>query len=270
MNAAMPLPLDVRLMNVTASLLISALVLTCLGLGLWWVLRQPFFAITQISVRGDTQHHTAASLSAGVATRLQGNFFTLDLDQARVAFEAVPWVRRAQVRREFPDRLEVVLQEHEPVARWGSAGDEGELRLLNRQGEVFEVGEAEEEGLSLPLLAGPDGQAGEVLARWRALQPLAQRLGSPIERLELQLRGQWHMELASGMRIELGQGSAAELSQRLQQLADSAAEVAARHGRTLADIEAADLRHVDGFALRLRGVSTGQPAGPGAGKPLNR
>jgi len=42
--------------------------------------------------------------------------------------------------------------------------------------------------------------------------------------------------------------------------------VAARHQRPVAAIEAADLRHVGGYALRLRGVSTvraeaaGQPA----------
>lgn len=257
MNASLPLPLDIRLMNATASLLISALVLVCLGAGLWWVLRQPFFAITQISVSGDTRHHTATSLRAGVATRLTGNFFTLDLNEARAAFEAVPWVRSAQVRREFPGQLKVVLQEHEPVARWG----EDENRMLNRQGEVFEVGGPDDDGLDLPLLSGPDEQSGQVLARWQELRPWAQQLGSDIEVLELQLRGHWHARLASGMQIELGQGQAQELRQRMQQLAASAAEVAARHGRTVADIEKADLRHVDGYALRLRGVSTGPQAG---------
>lgn len=262
MNASLPLPLDIRLMNATASLLISTLVLACLGMGLWWVLRQPFFAITQISVSGDTQHHTATSLRAGVATRLTGNFFTLELDETRAAFEALPWVRSAQVRREFPGQLQVVLQEHEPVARWG----EDDSQLLNRQGEVFEVGGLDGDGLDLPLLSGPDGQAAEVLARWQALRPLAQRLGSDIEALELQLRGHWHVRLASGLRIELGQGDAQQLQQRLQQLVDSAAEVAARHGRTVADIEEADLRHADGYALRLRGISTGPQPGTASGR----
>ena len=40
-------------------------------------------------------------------------------------------------------------------------------------------------------------------------------------------------------------------------------EVAARHQRTVDSVEAADLRHVGGYALRLRGVSTVRVAPPG-------
>ena len=52
MNPAMPAPLDVKLMNMTASLLVTGLVLACIAAGLWWVLRSPAFAIGQITVNG--------------------------------------------------------------------------------------------------------------------------------------------------------------------------------------------------------------------------
>ena len=95
MTNSLPVPVDVRLMNVTTSLLVTGLVLACLAAGLWWALRNPAFAIRQIVVAGDTTHNSATSLRAAVAPRLSGNFFTLDLASAQAAFQAAPWVRRA-------------------------------------------------------------------------------------------------------------------------------------------------------------------------------
>ena len=85
MTDSLPMPLDVRLMNVTAALLATGLVLACVAAALWWVLRNPAFAIRQIVVTGDTAHHSAASLRAMVGPRLSGNFFTLDLSATQAA-----------------------------------------------------------------------------------------------------------------------------------------------------------------------------------------
>jgi cell division protein FtsQ len=56
--------------------------------------------------------------------------------------------------------------------------------------------------------------------------------------------------------IELGSGTAAELAERRKTFVATAPEVAARHQRGVADIEMADLRHVGGYALRIKGVVT--------------
>lgn len=268
MNPSLPLPFDVRLMNLTAALLVSGLLLACLAAGVWWVLRNPMFAIAQITVSGDTRHNSASSLRASVGHRLAGNFFSIDLAATQAAFEQVPWVRKAIVQREFPDRLHVQLQEHEPVARWG----EGDTRLVNRQGEVFEVGDFEGEDDELPVLVGPDGQAAEVLAMYRALAPLVAPLDTRLAELELQQRGHWHAVLGQGAEIELGQGTPDELAARLAQFAATAGEVAVRHQRKVASIESADLRHVGGYALRLQGIATlhAPAAGQETGQAKNR
>ena len=73
------------------------------------------------------------------------------------------------VRREFPNRLQVELQEHQAVAYWGSEGD---CALINSYGEVFEANVGEVEQDRLPRLSGPEGQGVEVLAMYRALAPL--------------------------------------------------------------------------------------------------
>ena len=99
-HQALPLPLDVRLMNITATVLFAACgLLLAAALG-WWLLRHPMFAIGGIVVQGDVSHNSAATLRANVAPKLRGNFFTVDLRSAREAFESVPWVRQAVVKRQ--------------------------------------------------------------------------------------------------------------------------------------------------------------------------
>jgi cell division protein FtsQ len=183
--------------------------------------------------------------------RLQGNFFSVDLDAARGAFESVPWVRRATVRRVFPDRLAVRLEEHRAAALWDDDANDG--RLVNTFGEVFEANVGDVEDDALPRLAGPPGSAARVLAMQRALGPVLQPLGSPMRTLKLTGHGTWRTQLANGVVIELGRG---EL--------DAVVERAARFVRTLPQVTGAlqrpllhaDLRHPDGYAVRLQGVTT--------------
>ena len=259
MSNALALPLDVRLMNLTTSILVTILLLACLAAGLWWGLRNPAFSIGRITVEGDTAHNSAASLRANVAPRLAGNFFTLDLDAARAAFQSAPWVRRAMVQRVFPNQLNVTLQEHVPVALWG----EDDTHMVNMQGEVFEANADAAED-DLPRLLGPDGRATEVLQMYALLAPVLKPLGQPVAELALEARGNWRVELENEATIELGQGSPEELKARLAQFVSTVGEVAARHQRGPDAIASADLRHASGYALRLRGVTTVRPDAVGA------
>lgn len=252
-------PWDVRAMNLAATGLFLLAALGLAGLLLAWAVRLPYFDLRAIDVGGDVTRNSAATLRANVAPRLAGNFFTLDLPAAQAAFEAVPWVRRAAVQRVWPDRLSVVLEEHRPAAWWqtGEGADRGQDRLVNVQGEVFEAnpGDVEEEGL--PVLRGPDGSAASVLAMRRALQPVFAGLDLRVERLRLSARGSWRATLDSGAEVELGRGSGDEVLARAQVFGQTVPQLIARYERPL---EYADLRHADGYALRLKGVGTDVPA----------
>ncbi|MCW5260501.1 FtsQ-type POTRA domain-containing protein [Verminephrobacter eiseniae] len=254
-------PLDVKLMNLTASVLYLGCALCVLAALLWWLLRYPGFAIARIVVQGELVHNDAVTLRANVAPHLAGNFFTVDLRAARAAFEQAPWVRLAQVRRWYPGRLLVQLQEHDALAYWGP---ESGSALVNRQGEVFEanVGDVEPEGL--PRLQGPSGSSAQVLQMHGLLQPVFESLGLRLQGLELTGRGGWRATLDNEAVVELGGGSAPQVLQRTQRFTRTLAQVAAQYGRRVSALESADLRHVGGYALRLRGVST---VGPEAGTP---
>ncbi|CAM8670232.1 cell division protein FtsQ/DivIB [Rhodoferax sp. TBRC 17198] len=253
MNSAADTPLDVKLMNGTAALLFVGFVVLAVVAGGKWLGRLQVFAIQGITVAGDMSHNSPLTLRANVAPGLSGTFFSVDLARVRAAFEAVPWVRHAVVRREFPNRLRVELQEHVAVAYWG---DEPELRLLNSFGEVFEanVGEVEQE--ELPKLSGPDGESDEVLQMYRTLAPSFAGMELELEQLELSDRGSWRARLDGGAVIELGRGGPDVVVERLQQFLKTLTQVTSRYGRGPGSLESADLRHVNGYAVKLRGVTT--------------
>jgi len=252
MATTAPVPFDVKLMNLTATLVFAVFGVVLLAAGAWWVLRQPFFPIAGIKVDGEVTHNNAVTLRANVAPQLAGNFFTVDLARARTAFESVPWVRKAVVRREFPNKLRATLTEHVPVAHWG---DEAGSKLVNGFGEVFEANVAEVDD-QLPRLDGPVEQAGQVLGMYRLLAPLFQPYELNVVELGLSSRGSWHVLLDSGALIELGRGRSEEVVTRTERFLRTVSQVAAQYGRTVASVEGADLRHNEGYALRMRGVTT--------------
>lgn len=252
------LPGDVRLMNTVST---AVFVLAGAGLAVAGALRlarAPLFDIHAIRIDGELARNSVPTIRANALPALAGNFFSLDLARTQRAFEQVPWVRRAVVRRVFPDQLAVRLEEHRAVALWEDAGgDEGAERLVNSFGELFEanVGDVEDDGL--PVFAGPPGGSAQMLAMWRRLQPAFAQYGLALERLALSGRGSWRVETEDEAAVELGRGSDDEVVARSERFLRTLAQVRARFRAPLAY---ADLRHADGYAVRLRGVTTALPA----------
>ena len=256
LDMPLALPLDVKLMNMASAVMAMGCALFVVAALVWWLLRLPLFALAGITVTGDVEHNNVVTLRANVTPKLSGNFFTVDLSQARKVFESVPWVRQAVVQREFPNRLRVHLVEHQPAAFWGH---EGEGRLLNQQGDIFEANLGDLEDEAMPLLQGPDTQSAQVLAMYRELAPVFQALAMPMEGLELTARGSWRAHLGKRAVVEMGRGTPDELKTRLQPFVQTLPSVAARYGRKVAALESADLRHENGYALRMRGITTVDP-----------
>ncbi len=261
---AAALPGDVRLMNASAALFAAVGALALAAAGLLALARQPLFALESIRVEGEVTRNSLQTIRANAMPRLAGNYLTMDLGAAKAAFESVPWVRRAVVQRVFPNRLVVRLEEHQPAARWG---DEDGDRLVNTYGEVFQANPGDVEDEALPVLRGPEGTAARMLALHarlaQAFAPLAPRL----PQLELTPRGAWRAKLDGGTVVEIGRAAGddeiGELVARTRRFVATAPEVARRFR---SEALYADLRHRDGYALRLRNVGT---LAPGEKGPVN-
>ena len=246
------MPLDVKLMTVVTNTLVMVFAVLCLAALGHWVMRLPLWQVRAIAVQGEVDHQNAVGLRAQLAPSLRsslaGGLLAMDLQAVRQKFEAVPWVRHARVQREFPNRLRVTLEEHHAVAWWGAFGSGF---LVNGLGEVFEA--SPDEGEGLPELIGPPTQSLRV---WTLFQDLAkefQRLDLGLVRLELSERGSWRAKLDSGADIELGRGEPQELLDRAHRLTATIGQLKERYPGA---VESVDLRYPNGYALRMRGVTT--------------
>lgn len=257
------LPWDVRLMSRATRWTLLLAALTVLVLAITWLLRHGSFAIQRIRLDAELNRTSVATIRANALPRLEGNFFTIDLQAARRAFEAVPWVRRAEVQRHWPAQLRVRLVEHKAVALWETTGsrDGRDDRLVGQDGSVFQANPGDVEDDNLPVFRGPDGASAQM---WALYQPLSEAL-SPIGRLagggqqaairslSLSSKGSWSAELDTGTRLELGRGTQAELLARTESFVRTLPQAVAPFRRP---VLYADLRHAEGYALRLAGIST--------------
>jgi cell division protein FtsQ len=261
-------PGDVRLMNTVASTVFVLAGVALLAAAVGWLSRLPAFTLRAIEVRSELLRSNVATLRANALPKLAGNFFSIDLARAREAFEAVPWVREAVVQRVWPDKLAVRLREYQAVALW--EGDDGNDRLVDDDGTVFEANVGDVEDEALPRLAGPEDSAPRMLALYRQLVPLFAKLDTRIETLRLSSRDSWRVALDNGAEVELGRGDAdgntAELLARCERFARTLPQVSGRFPHR--PLQYADLRHADGYAVRIQGVTTGvpTPANPAASR----
>jgi len=192
---------------------------------------------------------------ANAMPHLAGNFFTMDLGRTRAAFEQVPWVRHAVVRRVWPNQLVVALEEHQPVALW--EGDENSDKMVNSHGEVFEANVGDVEDDSLPQFAGPDGTSAQVLEMYRRLQPMFATMDAEVTALRLSGRGSWKVDLDNGATVELGRGTQEEVTERTTRFIRTVPQVLQKFH---APLESADLRHAEGYAVKLKGLSVAADA----------
>jgi cell division protein FtsQ len=253
-TAASSLPADIRIMQRLTGWLWVLLGLLGLAALTLWTSRLPYFALRTIVIDGDTTHNNALTIRANVTPYLRGSLFSADLQATQGIFETLPWVRRAEVRREFPNHLRVRLQEHQPMGLWGR---EAELQLINAQGEVFEANPGDIDTEGMPRLIGPAAQAALILQAWQRMRPLVQKHDLDIESLELSERGNWQLVLDSGAVIDIGRGDLTPVMQRLELFFSTLAQATSALGKNpRKDIEHADLRHSNGYTLKLRGIAT--------------
>jgi cell division protein FtsQ len=197
--------------------------------------RLPVFPLREVRITAETSFVRRAEIEAVVRRELQGNFFTLDLARARRGFESIPWVRKADVRRQWPDRLDVTLEEHVPLARWGTLG------MVNTQGEVFF---AEYDG-KLPVFNGPSGAAKEMAIQYAYFRRSLEPIGREPVVVNVSARRAWSIRLDGGLALELGRS---DIEGRLDRFVQNYAQAATLLGRR---IEHVDLRYANGFAVRV-------------------
>ncbi|WP_434212994.1 cell division protein FtsQ/DivIB [[Pseudomonas] boreopolis] len=196
--------------------------------------------LSRLRVTGDFKRISPEQLRAVVLPYAKSGFFAVKLQDAQDAIERLPWVESAQVRKSWPDVLEVRVVEHKPFARWGAD------RMLSEQGRLFPVPPRLKD-LELPQLDGPDGKTAEVVALYNESRALFAPAGLDVKRLALDARGSWSLGLSNDVQVVVGRDDAKARLQRfarvLPQLADPAQPIVR-----------ADLRYTNGFTVERQAV----------------
>ena len=222
-------------MNGVAGVLYAVAALLALAIAWKVAARQPLFELREVTVGGALAHVTRGEIEELVQRELRGNFLTLDLAAVSASFQKLPWVRNASVRRQWPARLEVALEEHVPLARWGSMG------LVNVQGEIFV---ASFDG-RLPTFNGPAGAAKEMAIQYEYFRKSLEPMGRALMQVNVSPRRAWSLRLEGGLTLELGRS---DLENRLARFVQNYDEAAMTLGRRMDHV---DLRYRNGFAVRV-------------------
>jgi cell division protein FtsQ len=203
--------------------------------------------VQRISVTGAMEHTQAQAVQDIVQPALAGGFLKADLQEIRRQLESLPWIYEANVRRKWPNALEINVVEELPIARWGKDG------FLNHEGGVFRSTK-DGDWDSLPLLLGPDDSAEALMAKYQRLAEILAPLNLKVEQLAMDERGQMEAVLAGGMQLYMGGDDFLGRMQRFSGIYRN--ELAERR----ADVERVDLRYESGVAVAFKVPPEAEPS----------
>ncbi len=193
-----------------------------------------------VQVEGKFVHITPAEIRAAMTTFADQGFVSVNTEAVREKIESLPWIKRADVYRVWPDMLRVTVMEQQAVARWGKGG------LVNPAGGLFAPALASYP-LDLPLFEGPEAMQGSMVRRYREMQRILAPLHFSVVRLEMDPRHAWRLALDNGMVLVLGHQEVSH--ERLLRFVRIYNGVLAARAE---QIEQIDLRYTNGFAVRWK------------------
>ena len=256
-------------LNRFAAALMSTAVVILLALGVYSIASRPAFAVRQVDIQSagaPLRHVQEADLREALRNGLAGTTLTAALGGVREKIDAHPWVRQVTIRRIWPNRLLIQIEEHQPIASWGDG------RFFNRQGELF-VGEAngvmddatDHYQCLLPELEGPVGSQARVLERAMQASVLLEANGHRLNAMALGSQYAWQLRINNGLVVEIGRDAiGTDWQVRLQQMAESLSWLNAQV-RSEGRLARIDLRYANGYAYRLGSTvesSSERPAAP--------
>lgn len=237
---------NIRLLGFATNALIVVALLAILSASIGWLISLPYFELRHVQIGSAPgsalRHVNQPTLIDSVRRAPSGNFFTVDMTRVKETVEEVPWVRKATVRRLWPDTLVVMIEEHRASALWEDS------RLVSVYGELFtaNLDEAIEDG-PLPQLGGPDGTEHEVMSRFVELRQLVEPLGLEPVAVTLSARRAWTAKLDDGTELLIGKTRGVPIEERVRRWVESYPLVTERMQRLASVI---DLRYPNGYTVR--------------------
>ncbi|MFC0445848.1 cell division protein FtsQ/DivIB [Pseudidiomarina halophila] len=199
--------------------------------------------LKRLVVQGELNYMTPNDVRDTLLGEPLGSFFSADVDQIRARVEAMPWVAKASVRKEWPDILKVFVVEQQPLAHWNA--NQRDDALVNQEGEVFYADKSVLEH-ALPYLSGPEHAVAEAVKHYRNTSELLGLNGFQVSQVELSERFALELLLNDGTNLRLGREA---LLERVQRFIDLYPQLKEHQD---APLDSVDLRYDTGVAVRWR------------------
>ena len=168
-------------------------------------------------------------------------FFSSDLELMEQRLESLSWVQKVELRRVWPDKLNIKIKEQKAIARWNTKS------LINEYGKLFTPvsldGAVSLDGTALPLLTGPEEELSQLLETFRDIQKRLESIDLQLAVLNLNHRYSWSLELVNGITLQVGREHLLERVERFVSLYP----LLQRESKLA--IEKVDLRYDTGLAV---------------------
>lgn len=189
------------------------------------------------SLSSEDLHEVTESLAQDMAK----GFFGIDIENVQEGLKNIPWILQASVRRIWPDKIFVSIEEHVPLAYWGENG------ILSTEGTVFFPRDPKKfQGARLPYFNGPIERAKEMQQQYLVFLEMVAPLGLTIHALNLSDDGAWKMRLENGIDIVIGKSA---LTDRMARLVLAYPNIRNKYKENYQDIDRFDLRYTNGIAV---------------------
>ncbi|MCG8670175.1 MAG: FtsQ-type POTRA domain-containing protein [Pseudomonadales bacterium] len=197
------------------------------------------FPIRSVKVSGEFFHLNEKKLQKRLEKHLIANYFNVNLLEVREAAEALPWIEKAWVKKEWPDSVVIRIEERVAVANWGKN------QLISKHHEIFSSDEVKHLD-QLPTFYGIDEYAPLMLNRFNEMKSKLQPLGLGVKTLKLEDRFSWHVTLNDGLRLVIDEVDFIKKLERFVELYQTMPSI----DRPF--IEQADLRYENGLAIKWK------------------
>ena len=208
--------------------------------GIWASKKIEDVSIKTIEIQSVLNHVGKSDVRTIAENYMHDGFFTVDLGSFENQLNDIPWVYRANIKREWPSKLVIQITEQEPYFRWGDD------HLVNKYGEVFYAKKAQQYA-SLPLLIGIEGRERHLIDLYYKYSARFKQVGTDIMKLKEDARYEKEITLVDGISINVGRE---HVDKQIERCLYSFAMFTKAEREAIASI---DLRHSNGFAIRWNG-----------------
>ncbi|GAA0242589.1 cell division protein FtsQ/DivIB [Marinomonas primoryensis] len=164
-----------------------------------------WFAIQKIEIKGDFKYAVEDDLQADFSSLLGQSLLGVSLSDSLVVVLSSEWVASAEIRKVWPNTLQVLVHEYTPLAYWG------DRQLISTSAVVITPREVPE--LPLTKLYGPEDSSDVVLEQFGLVSQVLAFTSLRVATLTLEPRGAWSIVFTNGVKVKLGRE---EILERLQ------------------------------------------------------